>query len=239
MFSQEIAREKAMPRNKIEGICSVENCGKPIKSKGYCRDHYMRQYNYGRLEKINTGDKRNHPLYMLWFDRKQAGLLCWEWALDFKQFVKAISPKPEGDHFLLRIDSTKPYGDENWRWQDHLRRKDGESNKDWWARKRAARILSNPSMEKDRNLERSFGMTREQYNERLKSQNYVCAICEQPETSVDGRNATLKNLAVDHCHKHKGIRELLCWRCNGTLGKINDDVELLQKMIDYLKKHGE
>jgi len=94
-------------------------------------------------------------------------------------------------------------------------------------------------MESDRNIKRRFGLTREQFNDKLKSQNYVCAICEQPETSVDARTGTLKSLAVDHCHKHDGVRELLCWRCNGTLGKVDDDIELLQKMINYLNKHKE
>jgi len=94
-------------------------------------------------------------------------------------------------------------------------------------------------MESDRNIKRRFGLTRDQYNEKLKNQNYVCAICDQPETAVDGRTGTIKSLAVDHCHKYKGIRKLLCGRCNTTLGKVDDSTELLQSMINYLKKHGE
>lgn len=224
-----------MPRKKIEGICSVEDCGKPIDSKGYCTNHYMRQYLYGRSNKINNGDKRNHPLYIIWWQRKNDGYLSEEW-LDFKNFLRDVEPKPDGNYFLVRIRN-EPFGPDNFKWQEHLKRKEDESKKDWWARKRAARIAANPAMESDRSIKRKYGLTRDQYNEKLKFQDFVCAICKEPETSVDPRTGTLKSLAVDHCHKHKGIRELLCNRCNITLGKINDDVDLLQKMIDYLNKH--
>lgn len=74
-------------------------------------------------------------------------------------------------------------------------------------------------------------------NEKLKLQNYVCAICEKPESSFDSRTNTLRRLAVDHCHTSGKIRDLLCWRCNGTIGKIEEDLELLHKMIKYLEKH--
>lgn len=227
---------------KDETMCSVENCWNGVHRKGWCNKHYLKFYkthpNYKQRESYFKGEKSSHPLYMMWFERKQGGYLCEEWR-DFKTFVEGVGLKPEGDFFLLRIDGTKPFAPDNFRWQEHLKKKEGESNKDWWARKREARIAANPSMERDRNLKRSFGITRDQYNEILKSQNYVCAICENPETAIDGRNGTLKNLAVDHCHKHKGIRELLCWRCNSLLGKVDDSTELLQKMINYLKKHGE
>lgn len=219
-------------------ICSVEGCNKPAKTKGFCRNHYMMQYLYnGRTTKLNSGDKRKHPLYIIWWQRKQDNCLCEAW-LDFKVFIKDVEPKPDGNFLLVRLRN-EPFGPDNFKWQEHLKRKEGESNKDWWARKRAARILANPSMESDRNLKRTFNLTREQYNEKLKAQNYVCSICSQPETSTSPNTGTIKNLAVDHCHKHKGIRELLCGRCNTTLGKVNDEIELLQKMINYLKKHGE
>jgi recombination endonuclease VII len=223
-------------------ICSIEGCNKLVDRKGWCNAHYLKFYkthpDYKPRDIHFNGEKRSHPFYMLWFERKQGGYLCEEW-LDFKTFVKDISPKPEGNFFLLRIDGKKPFGPDNFRWQEHLKRKEGESKKDWWARKRIARIAANPSMERDRNLKRVFGLTREQYGEKLKIQNFVCAICEEPETTADARTGTIRNLAVDHCHNSNKIRELLCWRCNGTLGKVEDNIELLQKMINYLNKHKE
>jgi hypothetical protein len=131
-----------MPRQKIEGVCSIADCGKPIRSGGLCGNHYSRQWRYGRTEKVNVG-KRSHPLYPMWWDRKSYGSLGPEW-LDFWKFVADVSPKPEGNYFLVRLRD-EPYGPTNFRWQEHLKRKEGESKKDWWARKRRARLANIPS----------------------------------------------------------------------------------------------
>ena len=69
-----------------------------------------------------------------------------------------------------------------------------------------------------------------------KAQNYVCMICKKPDP--------YKRLSVDHDHSccagdfscGKCIRGLLCSPCNKTLGMVNDDINLLQDMIDYLQK---
>ena len=88
-----------------------------------------------------------------------------------------------------------------------------------------------------RNIQR-YGITLEQYMDMLRKQNFVCAICKQPEKSNS-------RLAVDHDHScctaaprriacGKCVRGLLCTRCNKALGMLADDRELLLKMIDYL-----
>jgi len=41
---------------------------------------------------------------------------------------------------------------------------------------------------------------------------------------------------MDHCHKTNKIRGLLCGKCNSAIGFFDDDTELLEKAIDYLKK---
>lgn len=76
-------------------------------------------------------------------------------------------------------------------------------------------------------LRREFGITVEDYNTLFENQNGCCAICNSTPASD-------RSLAVDHCHTTGKIRGLLCFRCNGTLGKFNDDVSLFQKAIDYL-----
>lgn len=73
------------------------------------------------------------------------------------------------------------------------------------------------------------------YKELLEHQGGVCAICKKKETSrIKG---TLKSLSVDHCHKTGNIRGLLCSRCNLTLGAINDNPELMFRMIQYINKN--
>jgi hypothetical protein len=85
---------------------------------------------------------------------------------------------------------------------------------------------------------KKFGLTPEQYDIKLISQNGCCAICRKPETSRDPRYGTLKHLSVDHDHDTGIIRELLCDRCNTSIGKFDDNSELLYKAGDYLRKHG-
>lgn len=79
-------------------------------------------------------------------------------------------------------------------------------------------------------LKSKFGLTIEKYEEILKSQNYRCYICNIHQNKFSRR------LAVDHCHKTKVIRGLLCINCNKALGLLNDNISLLYKCIEYLKK---
>ena len=71
--------------------------------------------------------------------------------------------------------------------------------------------------------------TVEEYDALLQEQGFGCAICG----TESNKNGT--RLCVDHCHTTGKIRGILCNDCNTSLGKFNDDVELLQNAIDYLK----
>lgn len=84
-------------------------------------------------------------------------------------------------------------------------------------------------------LKKKFGITPEQYEVMHNNQKGLCYICGQPETVLDNKYGTPKKLAVDHCHKTNKVRRLLCNRCNTTLGKVNEDKELLRRMINYLE----
>lgn len=43
-------------------------------------------------------------------------------------------------------------------------------------------------------------------------------------------------LGVDHCHITGKVRGLLCMKCNSAIGFFNDDINLLQLAIKYLKE---
>lgn len=75
-------------------------------------------------------------------------------------------------------------------------------------------------------LKFSYGLSKEEYFKILNNQNGVCAICN---------NKPNERLSVDHCHKTKKIRGLLCRKCNAGVGFFKDDINHLQKAIEYLK----
>ena len=83
---------------------------------------------------------------------------------------------------------------------------------------------------RDQYLRKKFGIGLSQYEAMNDRQNGKCWICKQ-------YNDSGRELAVDHCHSSSKVRGLLCGRCNTTLGKIGDDVELLRRMIEYLTKN--
>lgn len=79
-----------------------------------------------------------------------------------------------------------------------------------------------------------YGITIEQYDEMLASQNGVCSICGGT-TAVDKWQSGLRNLQVDHCHDTGRVRGLLCFHCNTGIGHFRDNTELLLKAIKYLE----
>jgi hypothetical protein len=81
------------------------------------------------------------------------------------------------------------------------------------------------------------GVDAQRYQEMLREQNGVCAICHNPETHRDGLSGKPKDLAIDHCHKTGAVRALLCSSCNTALGLFNDSVELLAKAREYVLYH--
>ena len=83
-------------------------------------------------------------------------------------------------------------------------------------------------------VEYKYGITPDQYDELLKSQGGVCAICGKVDTRRRAQGERQK-LAVDHCHKSGRIRGLLCMRCNTGLGHFKDDLLLLSAAQRYLE----
>lgn len=83
---------------------------------------------------------------------------------------------------------------------------------------------------------RLYGMTQDEFEELLASQDYRCAICEEPERAVI--RGKVADLSVDHCHVTGVVRGLLCHACNVGLGKLQDSPYLLRKGADYLEERG-
>jgi hypothetical protein len=64
----------------------------------------------------------------------------------------------------------------------------------------------------------------------LSQDHHVCEICE---TSVPGGNG---GWLVDHNHKSRKFRGILCNSCNALLGFCKDRIKVLIKAISYLKR---
>lgn len=79
-------------------------------------------------------------------------------------------------------------------------------------------------------LQKHYGITKEEYDNRLEKQNYSCFLCK---TKIG-----TKALAVDHCHTTGAVRDLLCSPCNQGLGLFRDNPQLLRDAADYIEKHG-
>lgn len=70
----------------------------------------------------------------------------------------------------------------------------------------------------------------------IEKQKGLCAICGKKETYKYG-SGKIKQLALDHCHKTKKPRGLLCQKCNTAIGMFGDDISLIKRSIIYLKKY--
>lgn len=91
---------------------------------------------------------------------------------------------------------------------------------------------------KNYSLQKTYGISIDQYNEMLHEQNSVCAVCFEPSTVMrkDGR---IHSLCVDHDHRTGEVRSLLCHTCNTLLGHIEIDPARVQRLLSYLKLHKE
>jgi hypothetical protein len=94
------------------------------------------------------------------------------------------------------------------------------------------RVSATPSIiKREQALKRMYGITQQDYDVMLAEQNNQCAICKTTEPG--GRHAS-NYFVVDHCHNTGKVRKLLCHHCNTALGLVGDNIDTLQKMIQYL-----
>jgi hypothetical protein len=69
-----------------------------------------------------------------------------------------------------------------------------------------------------------YGIDTQDYDALVEQQNGCCAICHEPQL----------NLWVDHCHKTKKVRGLLCQGCNFGLGFLEIRPGMTERVRHYL-----
>lgn len=87
----------------------------------------------------------------------------------------------------------------------------------------------------------AWGISREEYQAKIDSQNGVCAICKR--VPLPRRNRLGAAFCVDHNHKTNKLRGMLCDPCNIAIGLLDEDAVRLDIIKEYLAmweiKHNE
>ena len=209
------SHKKCRDKNKsriIDKQCKAPGCTRNVKNTGgeTCKMHYMRWYTNKSYNRSITTRFYQPDVYPEGFT-----FLC-------KNHGYLIE-----EQVYIRKDRNKRA----------CRQCRNQSTYESYKKKRDL----NPTLakEKKRNYrtKKQFGITSEQYNQMLISQNYVCAICKRTETRIHHRTNVPTKLAIDHCHLTGKIRGLLCSTCNMKIGGFNDSIEILKSAIEYLEKY--
>ena len=79
-------------------------------------------------------------------------------------------------------------------------------------------------------LVNDYGITLEEFHQRVDEQNHQCYICDKTFESK-------KDTRVDHDHATGRVRKILCHNCNSMLGHAKENIETLRKAIEYIREH--
>lgn len=93
------------------------------------------------------------------------------------------------------------------------------------------RFTDKEKYQKDIKLQAVYGITLDEYNNLLEIQDGCCDICKKHFTQFK------KPLFVDHDHETGKVRGLLCNTCNGGIGLLKDDLNILNNAVAYLNKY--
>jgi len=135
------------------------------------------------------------------------------------------------------VKSVSPWKNKNERIKHHRDRKSKwfQENKNKIRERIIKKRNENPELTKNQDfkyfIKYMYNISYEEYEKMLIEQNYRCKICgfKTPKNK--------RLLKIDHDHKTKKIRGLLCFNCNTALGKFNDCLTNLENAVHYLKNY--
>lgn len=198
---------------KEHDICTLDGCGRKHHARGWCLTHYM-QFKRGVTPagpiKTRVMDKPDECVEEGCSDPVKAKGLC---KTHYQRLLR--------HGFTRRTERKKP------------------------PRECAVETCGNHVYSKDlchahyvkQRKWQSYGVDAQRYQDMLREQGGVCAICKRPERAPDKASGKTKDLAIDHDHKTGAVRALLCSSCNRALGLFNDDRATLDAARAYLDKH--
>lgn len=85
----------------------------------------------------------------------------------------------------------------------------------------------NPDVVRKIRAKNQYGIEPEQLDALYAKQGHKCGICGKPELE--------EKLCIDHDHKTKEVRGLLCKACNTGIALLGEDLRILRKAITYLE----
>ena len=94
--------------------------------------------------------------------------------------------------------------------------------KRWYLKSGKAKMAFSNRVRKLRFL---YKLSLEQFDAMMAAQDSKCLICSK------GPSLRHRKLNVDHCHRTGVVRGLLCDRCNGVLGWIENDAERFENAM--------
>lgn len=153
----------------------------------------------------------------------------------FSDFAKTIGDKAFAQCTVVPVCTEDKVGPENFKIETRAKhnRKTREGRIAYYTHKNA----QNKDKRRASELKIKFGMTVDQFQEMVRSQKGLCAVCNKPETAV--HNGIARQLSIDHCHASGGIRDLLCSNCNRGIGYLQDDPHVLRSAVAYIERHAE
>jgi hypothetical protein len=199
-------------------ICKDTDCNEKHEAKGYCKRHYAvflrRSKSKTRTKGCNfsTCTRDNH---------------IYQYCLEhYEEYLKLIK---QGTRRCMGCEKIKPRDE----FITVKRNKTGISArcKKCSSENNYIRYPVSPEESKKYRLKKFYNMSLDDYNQLLKIQGEVCAVCLQPETSLN-HNKTVRSLAVHHNHETGKVIALCCVRCNRGMGYLGDDPELLRRAAD-------
>ena len=88
-----------------------------------------------------------------------------------------------------------------------------------------------------RHIKAKYGISVQDYEDMLVTQNYSCKICGSKKANRDWKEKTQRiGLFVDHCHTTGKVRGLLCNKCNVGLAMFNEDLDTFASAMAYIKE---
>lgn len=195
-------------------FCTVPNCRRPHKARGYCQAHYQ-QFKRGVPIKaeIATRDTstQEHCSEQDCVQPVKAKGLC------HMHYARRL----RHGHTMYRDRKKAPKpcsvnGCENWHY---------------------AKGLCHAHYLRQNLIGRKYGITVEQMEALRSKQGGVCAICGGQPKSVNALSGKVTDFNVDHSHATDKVRGLLCSHCNRGIGLFQDSPDILRRAAAYLEAH--